>query len=90
MLKQYSDASTLFSPEVQLDESLFRSWNESSSAERSENIQLPDTVTKLMTPYRSTVYVVGTAHFSESSQEDVRKVRILLFLLFFSVRFQEL
>lgn len=63
------------SPEIQLDESLFRSLNESSSEERSENIQLPDTVTKLMTPYRSTVYIVGTAHFSESSQEDVRKVK---------------
>ena len=66
---------TMSSPEIQLDESLFRSLNESSSEERSENIQLPDTVTKLMTPYRSTVYIVGTAHFSESSQEDVRKVK---------------
>ena len=65
-----------------MDESLFRSLNESSSEERSENIQLPDTVTKLMTPYRSTVYIVGTAHFSESSQEDVRKVEYCCFLLF--------
>ena len=63
------------SSEIQLDESLFHSLNESSSEERSENIQLPDTVTKLTTPYRSTVYIVGTAHFSESSQEDVRKVK---------------
>jgi hypothetical protein len=64
----------LFFLDIELDESLFRSLNGSSSVESLENIQLPDTVTKLTTPYRSTVYLVGTAHFSESSQEDVRKV----------------
>lgn len=52
---------------------MFCSLNESSFEERSANLQLPDTVTKLTTPYRSTVYIVGTAHFSENSQEDGRK-----------------
>lgn len=73
----YSFICLVFLTEVQLDDSMFRSYNgSSSSTEISENVQLPDTVTKLLTPYRSVVYVVGTAHFSESSQEDVRKVTI--------------
>ena len=71
----------LFFLDIELDESLFRSLNGSSSVESLENIQLPDTVTKLTTPYRSTVYLVGTAHFSESSQEDVRKVIHLVLCL---------
>ncbi|XP_028397856.1 traB domain-containing protein-like [Dendronephthya gigantea] len=70
--------SGLSPSEIQLDESLFHSINETGSEGRSENIQLPETVTKLVTPYRSTVYIVGTAHFSESSQEDVRKTIQLL------------
>lgn len=35
---------------------------------------LPDTVTLLTTPEGSKVYLVGTAHFSESSQDDVSLV----------------
>ncbi|XP_053692923.1 traB domain-containing protein [Sabethes cyaneus] len=35
---------------------------------------LPDTVTLLTTPEGSKVYLVGTAHFSESSQNDVSLV----------------
>lgn len=35
--------------------------------------ELPDTVTTLRCPNGSTVYVVGTAHFSRQSAEDVRK-----------------
>ncbi|XP_019525091.3 traB domain-containing protein [Aedes albopictus] len=35
---------------------------------------LPDTVTLLTTPHGSKVYLVGTAHFSESSQNDVSLV----------------
>ncbi|EDS25988.1 TraB [Culex quinquefasciatus] len=35
---------------------------------------LPDTVTLLTTPQGSKVYLVGTAHFSESSQNDVSLV----------------
>ena len=34
---------------------------------------IPDTVTTLRCPNGSTVYVVGTAHFSRESVEDVRK-----------------
>ena len=64
---------------VQLEDSMFKSYH--GGEERGDNIQLPDTVTKLLTPYRSTVYVVGTAHFSENSQEDVRKVYATYYLL---------
>lgn len=35
---------------------------------------LPPTVIKLTTPNRSSVYVVGTAHFSRESQNDVSYV----------------
>lgn len=35
---------------------------------------LPDTVTLLTTPEGSKVYLVGTAHFSKESQEDVAKI----------------
>ncbi|XP_023231893.1 traB domain-containing protein-like isoform X1 [Centruroides sculpturatus] len=38
---------------------------------REENPTLPETVTLLRTPEGSKVYLVGTAHFSLSSQEDV-------------------
>ncbi len=42
---------------------------------RDPNPELPRTVTHLTTPAGSDVYIVGTAHFSQSSQEDVAKVR---------------
>lgn len=45
------------------------------NAQRVDNPQLPETVTTLRTPEGSVVYVVGTAHFSESSQQDVTQVR---------------
>lgn len=38
------------------------------------NQHLPDTVTLLTTPEGSKVYLVGTAHFSENSQNDVSLV----------------
>lgn len=38
---------------------------------------LPPTVSVLTTPYKSKVYLVGTAHFSEESQDDVSFVRII-------------
>ncbi|XP_048244639.1 traB domain-containing protein-like [Haliotis rufescens] len=41
---------------------------------RDSNPDLPDTVTTLETLDGSKVYVVGTAHFSLESQEDVSKV----------------
>ena len=39
---------------------------------------LPETVTVLETAHGSKVFVVGTAHFSKESQEDVAKVRIFI------------
>jgi hypothetical protein len=40
----------------------------------SIDMQLPQTVSLLTTPDGGKVYVVGTAHFSMESQEDVAKV----------------
>lgn len=49
---------------------------------RQAEPDLPDTVTRLTTPEGSIVYLVGTAHFSDSSKKDVATVRI-----FFLYRF---
>ncbi|XP_071492091.1 traB domain-containing protein-like [Diadema antillarum] len=38
-----------------------------------ETEDLPETVTKLTTPSGAQIYIVGTAHFSENSQNDVAK-----------------
>lgn len=43
---------------------------------------LPHTVTKLTTPHGSVVYLVGTAHFSKESQDDVSLVSFVIFSLF--------
>ena len=43
---------------------------------RVENPELPETVSLLTTEEGCKMYVVGTAHFSESSQEDVIKVGV--------------
>ena len=43
---------------------------------RQENPVLPDTVTALQTEAGGKVYVIGTAHFSEKSQQDVAEVVI--------------
>lgn len=43
--------------------------------DRDPNPELPQTVEVLETSWGSKVYVVGTAHFSEESQEDVVKVK---------------
>lgn len=45
---------------------------------RMSGFELPDTVTTLRTEQGSKVFVVGTAHFSENSQQDVAKVCIKL------------
>ena len=42
--------------------------------ERNPNPELPETVTLLKTEDGGSVYIVGTAHFSQQSQEDVAKV----------------
>lgn len=39
-----------------------------------QNQTFPDTVTVLKAPNGSVVYLVGTAHFSVESQEDVAEV----------------
>lgn len=39
---------------------------------------LPDTVTLLRTSQGTKVYLVGTAHFSIESQDDVSKVSTIL------------
>lgn len=41
---------------------------------RQKKTNLPSTVTELDTEDGSKVYVVGTAHFSDSSKKDVVKV----------------
>ena len=43
---------------------------------RSSSPELPDTVTKLETVDGCKVYLVGTAHFSKESQDDVEKVLV--------------
>lgn len=43
---------------------------------------LPHTVTRLMTANGSVVYLVGTAHFSRESQDDVSLVIIKIFVSF--------
>lgn len=45
---------------------------------RSSSPDLPSTVIKLETAEGCKVYLVGTAHFSKESQEDVEKVCCLL------------
>uniref|UniRef100_A0A8B9L386 TraB domain containing n=1 Tax=Astyanax mexicanus TaxID=7994 RepID=A0A8B9L386_ASTMX len=44
---------------------------------RQTNPDLPDTVTRLTTPEGSVVYLVGTAHFSDSSKKDVATVGLI-------------
>ncbi|XP_071454411.1 traB domain-containing protein isoform X3 [Hetaerina americana] len=46
----------------------------SPSTTAAINSSLPDTVTLLSTPDGGSVYLVGTAHFSKESQEDVAQV----------------
>lgn len=47
----------------------------SSEPEVEQSMKLPDTVTHLVSRSGVNVYIVGTAHFSHESQEDVAKVR---------------
>ncbi len=52
--------------------------DETSTANATENIELPDTVTTLDAPMGGKVYVIGTAHFSEKSQQEVIEVRVFV------------
>jgi hypothetical protein len=45
---------------------------------REEEWDLPHTITKLESPSGGQIYLVGTAHFSKESQEDVAKVKNIL------------
>ena len=51
---------------------------------RSSSPVLPETVSKLETPEGCKVYLVGTAHFSKESQDDVTKV--CPFYLYFYIK----
>jgi hypothetical protein len=42
---------------------------------REENPKLPNTITVLDAPLNGKVYLVGTAHFSVKSQEEVSEVK---------------
>lgn len=47
---------------------------EPSIASESDDISLPDTITRLNTANGAEVYLLGTAHFSPNSVKDVQKV----------------
>ena len=48
----------------------------SAHLKRGEVGELPVTVTRMTSLHGGAVYIVGTAHFSTSSQEDVAKVNV--------------
>lgn len=53
---------------------------------RQTEPDLPDTVTRLTTPEGSIVYLVGTAHFSDSSKKDVTTVSTDCLFLWTNIR----
>ncbi|KAG1649869.1 TraB domain-containing protein [Nymphon striatum] len=55
------------------DDNLYNIYRTIRIRARNNNPELPSTVTKLMTKDGAPVYIVGTAHFSIESQEDVSK-----------------
>ncbi|XP_063301142.1 traB domain-containing protein isoform X1 [Pelobates fuscus] len=55
------------------DADAFRILWEMKMKKRQRQPSLPETVTQLTTEEGSTVYIVGTAHFSDSSKQDVVK-----------------
>lgn len=56
------------------DADAFKILLEMKLKKRQKRPALPNTVTELNTEDGSKVYVVGTAHFSDSSKKDVVKV----------------
>ncbi|KAG1649870.1 TraB domain-containing protein [Nymphon striatum] len=56
------------------DDNLYNIYRTIRIRARNNNPELPSTVTKLMTKDGAPVYIVGTAHFSIESQEDVSKL----------------
>lgn len=53
---------------------------------RQTEPDLPDTVTRLTTPEGSILYLVGTAHFSDSSKKDVATVSTVFLFLWTNIR----
>ncbi|TSK38487.1 TraB domain-containing protein [Bagarius yarrelli] len=64
------DTRQRYSPDLSDMGAIEALWQKRSQ-QRQTNPDLPDTVTRLTTPEGSVVYLVGTAHFSESSKKDV-------------------
>ncbi|KAG2469113.1 TRABD protein, partial [Polypterus senegalus] len=81
-LKAFSTCSTSTADETDTLPSLPENLSDAEAVQllwemkmkrRRQASQLPDTVTKLQAEDGSLVYLVGTAHFSESSKQDVVK-----------------
>jgi hypothetical protein len=64
------NVKTDFSDEVQLNDE-----TKNSDPEVEQLMKLPETVSQLISKDGVKVYLVGTAHFSLESQEDVAKVK---------------
>ncbi|XP_047678685.1 traB domain-containing protein isoform X2 [Tachysurus fulvidraco] len=64
------DAQQRYSVELSDMEAVEVLW-QMRAQRRQTNPDLPNTVTRLSTPEGSVVYLVGTAHFSDSSKKDV-------------------
>ena len=69
--------------EPQASDRFYDSPNEklTDAIEDLKSLPLPDTVTLLEGPCGAKVYLVGTAHFSEKSQQDVSQVLINFIIL---------
>ena len=52
-----------------------------STTDKDDSLSLPSSVTVLDAPLNGKVYVIGTAHFSVKSQEEVIEAKFLLFNL---------
>ena len=71
----FSDLVTYSGDESEIDDD-DNDVNSLDSVRHIPKLELPSTVTVLDTEHGSKVYIVGTAHFSLESQEDVAKVNI--------------
>jgi len=65
------NAGTIDGGDRQMDMDQFE--REISRLQSLDDVELPATVTKLETKYGTRIFLVGTAHFSLDSQEDVSK-----------------
>ena len=66
--------------EQQLSSTAMQTMTQSTSSdpEVEQLTKLPETVTHIIAKNGVNVYIVGTAHFSQESQEDVAKVGVIL------------